>query len=138
MAKQKSRRSRISTVGIGNGASLRLIQRIADAGRGKFIMIDDSENPNDKIISLLSSSLTPVVTKLSLTYTTKDVLSIVPNPRTIPYILKDSIVNFYITYKAPLTTPIKVSLQYRDSFSNKLYTSDVVIDPLKTENTNFV
>ncbi len=101
-------------------------------------MIDDTENPSEKIISLLESSLTPLITTIDLSYPTKDVLSVVPNPKTMPYILKDSIVNFYITYKAALTTPIKVSLQYRDSISDKLYSSDLEIDPLKSKTTDFV
>lgn len=138
MAKQKARKSRISSIGIGNGADLSLIEGTANAGRGKFVMIDDVEDPSEKIISLLESSLTPLITTIDLSYPTKDVLSVVPNPKTMPYILKDSIVNFYITYKAPLTTPINVSLQYRDSVSDMLYSSELEIDPLKSKTTDFV
>ena len=110
MAKKKSRFSRISSIGIGNGASLRLIQGCAEAGRGKFVMIDDSENPAEKIISLLESSLTPLIKKITLNYDKTGLQSIVPNPATLPYILKDSVVNFYLTYKGKVTQPKTVSL----------------------------
>ena len=53
MARQKSRNARISSIGIGNGASMRLIEGTAEAGRGNFVMISDSEDPSTKIISLL-------------------------------------------------------------------------------------
>lgn len=41
MAKQKLGRSRIYSIGIGNGASLRLIQGSAEVGRGRYVMIED-------------------------------------------------------------------------------------------------
>ena len=53
MARQKSKNARISSIGIGNGASTRLIEGAAEAGRGKYVMISDSEKPTEKIISLL-------------------------------------------------------------------------------------
>lgn len=110
MAKKKSRYSRISSIGIGNGASLRLIEGSADAGKGKFVMISDSENPSEKIISLLESSLTPLIKKIVVNYDKTDLQSIVPNPATLPYILKDSIVNFYLTYNTTITEPKVISL----------------------------
>lgn len=131
MAKKKSRYSRISSIGIGNGASLRLIEGSADAGKGKFVMISDSENPSEKIISLLESSLTPLIKKIVVNYDKTDLQSIVPNPATLPYILKDSIVNFYLTYNTTITEPKVISLQYEDSFTNKLYKSTITIDPKK-------
>ena len=110
MAKSKSRFSRISSIGIGNGASLRLIQGCAEAGKGKYAMISEIQNPSEKIISLLESSLTPLVKKINLSFDRTDFESITPNPATIPYIIKDSIVNFYLTYKGKLTQPKKISL----------------------------
>lgn len=68
MAKKKSRNARINSIGIGNGASMALIQGAAEAGRGKYVMITDDENPSEKIINLLKSALTPLVTQFSLKY----------------------------------------------------------------------
>ncbi len=112
IARQKSRNARISSIGIGNGASTRLIEGTAEAGRGKFVMISDSEDPSTKIISLLESSLTPLITKINLEYDQEGLQSVIPNPKKLPYILKDSIVNFYLTYEGELTEPKKVSLEY--------------------------
>lgn len=127
MAKKKSRFSRISSIGIGNGASLRLIEGSAQVGKGKYVMISDSENPSEKIISLLESSLTPLIRKIKLGYDKTDLQSITPNPATIPYILKDSIVNFYLTYKGKLTQPKTVSLEYVDSVTGKVHRSEVTV-----------
>jgi hypothetical protein len=127
MAKKKVGYSRISTIGIGNGASLRLIEGCAEAGKGKSVMISDSENPSAKIISLLESSLTPLIRKITLGYDNTDLVSIWPNPATIPYILKDSIVNFYLTYRGRLSAPRTVSLEYEDSVSRQKHKSQVVV-----------
>lgn len=68
MAKKKSRNTRINSIGIGNGASLALIQGAAEAGKGRHVMITDVEDPSEKIISLLNSALTPLITKFTLKY----------------------------------------------------------------------
>jgi hypothetical protein len=79
-----------------------LIKGCAEKGKGKFIFISDDENPSDKIIGLLEESLTPVISKINLEYDKSVVLSIIPNPTSIPYILKNQVVNFYITFKGQL------------------------------------
>ena len=66
------------SIGIGNGASFDLIQGSAENGKGQSIMISDAENPADKIIQLLESTLTPLIHQIDLHYD-KDNL-------TIPYI----------------------------------------------------
>ena len=60
--------SRVHTIGIGNGASESLIKGCAEKGKGYHIFIKDNENPSEKIIQLLTDSLTPVISKLSLKY----------------------------------------------------------------------
>jgi len=45
MVKKNTKYCRVHSVGIGNGASFDLIQGCADAGKGKFVMISDTENP---------------------------------------------------------------------------------------------
>ena len=66
-------------------------------------MISDEENPAEKIVFLLESSLTPLIEKIRLNFDKTDVESITPNPATIPYIIKDNIANFYVTFKGKIT-----------------------------------
>lgn len=43
----------------------------------------------------------------------KDVVqSIVPNPDSMPYILKGEMVNFYITFRGQLEKPTTISMQF--------------------------
>ena len=104
LIKQNIKYCRVHSIGIGNGASFELIEGSAKNGKGKSIMIGDNENPSDKIIELLEASLTPLVSEISLKYDVDLVESIVPNPKSIPYILKDDPINFYVTFKKRLET----------------------------------
>ena len=61
------------SIGVGNEASFNLIQGCAEAGKGKHIMISDNENPNEKIIELLEATLTPIISKVKLTFNQKAV-----------------------------------------------------------------
>jgi hypothetical protein len=79
----------VHTIGIGNGASEELIKGCALKGKGHHVFISDQEDPSEKIIQLLTDSLTPVITNISLKYDKSLVESIVPNPDSIPYILKN-------------------------------------------------
>ncbi len=53
MVKKSTKYCRVHSIGIGNGASYDLIQGCAEGGKGRYIMIDDNENPAEKIIELL-------------------------------------------------------------------------------------
>lgn len=66
MVKKSTKYCRVHTIGIGNGASLDLIDGCAKNGKGKSIMISDNENPSAKIIELLSSTLTPLISNIDL------------------------------------------------------------------------
>ena len=50
MVRKSTKYCRVHTIGIGNGASLDLIDGCAKAGKGKSTMISDNENPSSKII----------------------------------------------------------------------------------------
>lgn len=101
LVRKNTKYCRVHSIGIGNGASLNLIEGSAAAGKGKSIIISDNENPAEKIIELLDATLTPIISKIKLKYNEKAVESIVPNPQSIPYILKDDVVNFFVTFKKP-------------------------------------
>ncbi len=60
----------------------------------------------------------------------KDIVeSIVPNPASMPYILKGEIANFYVTFKGQLDKPTTISLQYEDSSNNLPFKGTVEVSP---------
>lgn len=110
--------SRVHTIGVGSGASVSLIEGCSKSGKGKSVMISDQENPANKIIELLETSLTPLISKVDLKCNEEgDIESIVPNPKSIPYILKDDVVNFYVTFKGHLHKPTHFTFSYEDPIS---------------------
>lgn len=60
--------SRVHAIGVGDGVSEALIIGCASKGKGQYVFIGNGENPSAKIIQLLSDSLTPVISKVSLIY----------------------------------------------------------------------
>jgi hypothetical protein len=44
--------------------------------------------------------------------------SIVPNPDKTPYILKNDIATFYITFNGKLLEPFEVNISYKDTLGN--------------------
>lgn len=92
-------------------------------------MIEDMEQkPEQKIITLLENTLSPVISNLSLDCNKAKVESIVPNPANAPYVLKNDPVNFYISFNGKLTEPFEVLIKYKDSMGND-YRERVVINP---------
>jgi hypothetical protein len=57
-----------------------LIRGCAERGRGYSIFIEDEEKPEQKIITMLENTLSPVISKIELEYNKDKVESIVPNP----------------------------------------------------------
>ena len=129
LVKKNTKHCRVHSIGIGNGASFNLIQGCADAGKGKYIMISDNENPTEKIIELLETTLTPLISKVKLDCNKKAVQSIVPNPESIPYILKDDVVNFFVTFAKPFDQPENFSFEYTDSVTGLPYKSEITVSP---------
>ena len=102
--------SRVHGIGIGSGASQSLIEGVAKSGKGQAVFIADHENPSLKIIQLLTESLTPVISKVQLSYDKTLVESVMPNPNKMPYILKNQLVNFFITFKGHPVDPTQIAL----------------------------
>lgn len=125
--------SRVHTIGIGSGVSEALIIGCAQKGKGQHIFIREGEDPSNKIIQLLNDSLTPVISKIELSYDKDIVQSIVPNPEKMPYILKGEVANFYVTFKGHLSKPTSISLSYVDTLNNLPFKSVVEVAP---DNTN--
>ena len=91
-------------------------------GKGYKTLIADSEDPSEKIIELLDRSLSPMITNISLQMDKKQIESIVPNPEKCPYILKNEVANFYLTFVGKLKEPVYLTIKYTDSLKNN-YTS---------------
>ena len=81
--------SRVHTIGIGSGSSAELIEGCAKKGKGSHVFIDDTEDASEKIIQLLTDSLSPVISKAVLQFDRELVESVIPNPEKMPYILKN-------------------------------------------------
>ena len=73
MVRKNTKYCRVHCIGIGDGASLSLIQGCAREGKGKHIMIADRENPTENIIGLLGSSITPLIEEVKLSFDEKAV-----------------------------------------------------------------
>ena len=129
MVAANNKYSRVHTIGIGNGASEEIIIECAKKGKGQHVFISDEENPSEKIIQLLTDSLSPVISSMKLTYDKEIVESIIPNPESMPYVLKGELVNFYITFKGQLASSAHFSFSYEDSLNKLPFKSEIVIDP---------
>ena len=81
--------SRVHTIGIGNGCSEKLIKECAQKGKGSHIFINEKDDSSEKIIQLLTDSLSPVISKIKLNFDNSIVESVIPNPESMPYILKN-------------------------------------------------
>lgn len=92
-------------------------------------MINENEDPIQKIINLLELALSPIISKFGLIYEKMDeVESIVPNPSSLPYIFKDEIVNFYVTLKCPLKGTKTFDFEYQDDITKYVYKSTLKVD----------
>ena len=99
MVERNCKFSRVHTIGVGDGCSEELIKGCAKKGKGHYVFIKNDEDCSEKIVQLLTDSLSPVLSQIKLSFDKEVVESIIPNPESMPYILKDELVNFYVTFK---------------------------------------
>ena len=64
------------------------------------------------MIQLLTDSFSPVITRVRLDFDRDMVESIIPNPESMPYVLKNEIVNFYVRFKGQLNDSAQFSFSY--------------------------
>ena len=81
--------SRVHSIGVGDGCSEELVAGCARKGKGSHVFIKDTEDPSEKIIQLLADSLSPAITRVKLDFDRDVVESIIPNPESMPYVLKN-------------------------------------------------
>jgi hypothetical protein len=74
---------------------------------------------------------------MKLSYDKNLVESVIPNPDSLPYILKNELVNFYVTFKGQLDSKAKIELTYEDSLNRMPYKSEIVVDP-ESQSESFV
>ena len=60
-----------------------------------------------------------------------------PNPKSIPYILKDEAANFFVTFKGPLTEKQVFTFEYNHSANKLPYKSTIEVEPTSL-NQSFV
>lgn len=65
---QHTQRSRVHTIGIGDGCSEDLIRGCAENGKGHCTFISDDEDPTGKIIDILDRSFSPVILDAQISY----------------------------------------------------------------------
>ena len=52
-----------------------------------------------------------------------------PNPDKLPFILKNEVANFYITFKGQLAQPTRLSFSYTDSLNGLPFKSEIEVSP---------
>lgn len=59
--------------------------------------------------------MSPLISDMKLQYDESVVQSIVPNPKKIPYLLKNDLANFYINFNGKLKKDFVLKISYKDS-----------------------
>ena len=89
---------RVYTLGIGDGCSKYLVEKVAWVGNGKFHFIGDDEDLNSKVIDLLQDSITPYLENFKLIHNLKNPYCIVPNPESIICLRKNTSLTLQILF----------------------------------------
>jgi len=69
-------------------------------------------------VELLSAVLSPSLTNFSFDYDSSLVDTVIPNPKNMPYVLKNDPVNIYVIFKANASGTFNFNLTYSNSFTN--------------------
>lgn len=123
-----NRSARVHGIGIGSGASTALIKGCAQNGKGKAVFLSDQEDVAEKIIELLQSLLSPIITDFEFKFDEKIVEAVVPNPKAMPYVLKNEPVCLYVLFRPGFEGNTSFTFSYTDSVNKKAYHSTVAYD----------
>jgi hypothetical protein len=66
---------------------------------------------------------------VELNYDKELVQSVVPNPSSMPYILKGQVANFYLTFNGQLDKSTFISFAYKDSQNNLPFKGEIQVNP---------
>ncbi|CAD8215338.1 unnamed protein product [Paramecium octaurelia] len=78
--KYQSHQTRTHALGIGKGCSQFLIKGVAQVGNGKYQIVSDNEDIDEKVIDLQEDQQTPYLQAFKLESNIFNVVSITPNP----------------------------------------------------------
>lgn len=120
LIKRENKYSTVHGIGIGSGCSQALIKGCSENSRGRSIFINDNEDPAEKIIWLLEQTLTPAITDFNVEYDEKAVDTVIPNPKEMPYILKNDPVNLYFLLRPGFEGEFEVKVSFTDPVSKKV------------------
>ena len=85
-------------MGIGDGCSKFLVEKVAWVGNGKFHFIGDDEDLNSKVIDLLQDSITPYLENFNLVHNLKDPYCILPSPDSVICLRKNNAFTLQILF----------------------------------------
>ena len=130
LARKNSKSCRTYTIGVGSGASSYLVREIAKHGRGKHIMIKESNMIAEKVIGLLQVSLSPVLDDFKFKFDEEIVEFMTPGPNTPINILKNEPINMFVflNEKFHVLEKTIINMSYFDSVTNKVQNLEIVID----------
>lgn len=80
------------------------------------------------MIELLDAALSPVITDFAIDFDEKVVESITPNPKSMPYILKDEPVQLFLRFIHGFQGKTTVSIRYTDTLNKLPYESKLTLN----------
>ena len=133
LIKANSDKSKVFTIGIGNGCSQQLITQGAAYGRGKHEFVASNSEVYEKVINLLNASLSPCYSDISLESNNFDavVKALTPNPSSIPLLLDGQTLTFFLFLRSEAFTndnKMSLKLNMNDSRSHQRRSIDIVLD----------
>ena len=122
-------RSRLFTIGVGTGASDYLVRKAATLGNGKSVMILCSEGIEDKVVSLLTESMTPSLTNFEVEYDEEMVAALTPLPNQSSHIIRGepfimfALLNDVIQQTPTLSTSVKIKFfdSSKQAFEERIF-----------------
>jgi len=133
LIKANSHKSKVFTIGIGNGCSQELITQGAACGRGKHEFVANNSEVYEKVISLLNASLSPCYSDISLESNNFDavVKALTPNPSSIPLLLDGQTLTFFLFLRSEAfmnDNKMTLKLNMNDSRSHQRRSIDILLD----------
>ncbi len=131
--------NRVFTVGIGNGISEQFIKRLARVGGGNFEIIQNLVVLEDKIITLLNSSLSPTLSNIRIKFDPNAIEAISPTFTPKSQILRNSPLQIFAALKNTFVGKTDVTVTYYDSVSKRDLFINFGLDSEKIDdlNTNY-
>ncbi|CAG2192529.1 unnamed protein product [Mytilus edulis] len=97
LVKKNSKKARVFSVGIGQGASTALVKGLARAGHGRYEFVQGQDRLQQKVMGLMKFSLQPELTDLTLgwNFSPNEHVSAVTIPEKLPTVFVGEMVTLY-------------------------------------------